>query len=184
MEAMRERAVCSGQDGESPQVVARVIGISRSSIYEAGPVLASGGWEAPKAKPLFGRPPKLDGKKLEWIYRHRDPKEPIAAPVCLCLVDARSGGFNAGVFIAFLRRLMIGSKNRIFLIVDRGPAHIAKKNQGSAHHSLVRSARGSKFGCRCAKAPVRCRWKWELTLSDARQVRYSFSHKSYEMVIE
>src|SRR6516162_129151 len=39
------------------------------------------------------------------------------------------GGVNAGVFIEFLRRLMIGSKNSIFLIVDRGPAHVAKKTK-------------------------------------------------------
>ena len=41
----------------------------------------------------------------------------------------KKGGVNADVFIEFLRRLMIGSKNRIFLIVDRGPAHIAKKTK-------------------------------------------------------
>jgi hypothetical protein len=29
------------------------------------------------------------------------------------------GGVNADVFIEFLRRLMVGSKNKIFLIVDR-----------------------------------------------------------------
>lgn len=39
------------------------------------------------------------------------------------------GGVNADVFIAFLQRLMIGSKNKIFLIVDRGPAHVAKKTK-------------------------------------------------------
>ena len=39
------------------------------------------------------------------------------------------GGVNADVFIEFLRRLMIGSKNSIFLIVDRGPAHVAKKTK-------------------------------------------------------
>jgi transposase len=39
------------------------------------------------------------------------------------------GGVNAGVFIEFLRRLMVGSKNKIFLIVDRGPAHVAKKTK-------------------------------------------------------
>src|SRR5436309_6455556 len=39
------------------------------------------------------------------------------------------GGVNAEVFIEFLRRLMIGSKNKIFLIVDRGPAHVAKKTK-------------------------------------------------------
>jgi transposase len=39
------------------------------------------------------------------------------------------GGVNAEVFIEFLKRLMIGSKNKIFLIVDRGPAHLAKKTK-------------------------------------------------------
>lgn len=39
------------------------------------------------------------------------------------------GGVNADVFIEFLRRLMVGAKNRIFLIVDRGPAHVAKKTK-------------------------------------------------------
>jgi transposase len=39
------------------------------------------------------------------------------------------GGVNADVFIEFLRRLMVGATNKIFLIVDRGPAHIAKKTK-------------------------------------------------------
>ena len=38
-------------------------------------------------------------------------------------------GVNADVFIEFLRRLMVGAKNKIFLIVDRGPAHVAKKTK-------------------------------------------------------
>ncbi len=37
------------------------------------------------------------------------------------------GGVNAAVFIEFLKRMMIGAKRPIFLIVDRGPAHIAKE---------------------------------------------------------
>jgi len=39
------------------------------------------------------------------------------------------GGVTADVFIEFLRRLMVGAKNKIFLIVDRGPAHVAKKTK-------------------------------------------------------
>ena len=39
------------------------------------------------------------------------------------------GGINADVFIEFLKRLMVGSTNKIFLIVDRGPAHVAKKTK-------------------------------------------------------
>jgi hypothetical protein len=41
------------------------------------------------------------------------------------------GGVNAAVFIEFLKRLIIGAKRAIFLIVDRGPAHIAKKTKAS-----------------------------------------------------
>lgn len=33
------------------------------------------------------------------------------------------------VFIEFLKRMMTGVKRTIFLIVDRGPAHIAKKTK-------------------------------------------------------
>ena len=68
LEAMRERAVRSVNDGESPEVVARIIGISRSTIYGWLAQYRRGGWSALKAKPLFGRPPKLDGKKLKWVY--------------------------------------------------------------------------------------------------------------------
>ena len=39
------------------------------------------------------------------------------------------GGVNADVFIEFLKRLIAGAEQTIFLIVDRGPAHRAKKTQ-------------------------------------------------------
>ena len=39
------------------------------------------------------------------------------------------GGVNAEVFIEFLKRLIAGAEHAIFLIVDRGPAHIAKKTR-------------------------------------------------------
>jgi hypothetical protein len=53
------------------------------------------------------------------------------------------GGVNAAVFIEFLKRLMIGSRNKIFLIVDRGPAHVAKKTK------LRRSSPVSAASCGC-----------------------------------
>ena len=68
LEALRERAVQSVQDGESPETVSRALGINRSSIYSWLAQYRRGGWGALKAKPLFGRPPKLDGKKLKWVY--------------------------------------------------------------------------------------------------------------------
>ena len=37
------------------------------------------------------------------------------------------GSVNAGIFIEFLKRLIRGAAREIFLIVDRGSAHRAKK---------------------------------------------------------
>jgi transposase len=247
---MRERAVRSVQKGESPEVVSRVIGVNRSTMYGWLAQYRRGGWRALKAKRLFGRPRKLDDKKLKWIYDTVTQKNPLQlkfafalwtremvaklikdkfnislslvsvgrllaqlgiscqkplyhalerdealvqqwlkqeyprikalarrqnaeiyfgdaahmrsdhhagrtwgkkgdTPVVLSsgaryrmsLISAvtsrghmkfmikEEGGVNADVFIEFLRRLMIGSKNSIFLIVDRGPAHVAKKTK-------------------------------------------------------
>jgi transposase len=39
------------------------------------------------------------------------------------------GGVNADVFIEFLKRLLVGETRKIFLIVDQGPAHRAKKTK-------------------------------------------------------
>jgi transposase len=77
LEAMRERAVRSVQNGESPEVVAGVLGINRSTIYSWLAQYRRGGWGALKSKPLFGRPPKLDGKKLKWIYDTVTQKNPL-----------------------------------------------------------------------------------------------------------
>jgi transposase len=39
------------------------------------------------------------------------------------------GGVNSDVFIEFLKRFLVGARRPVFLIVDRGPAHISKKTK-------------------------------------------------------
>ena len=77
LEALRERAVQRVQEGESPEVISRVFGIGRTAIYRWLADYRRGGWGALKAKPLFGRPPKLDGKKLQWVYNMVTQKNPL-----------------------------------------------------------------------------------------------------------
>src|ERR1700716_4267984 len=250
LEDMRRRAVMAVQAGQSPEVVGKAFGLNRTTIYDWLAQSRGGGGGALKPKPLLGRPPKLDGKKLKWIYNTVTQKNPLqlkfafalwtremvatlikdkfdislslvsvgrllaqlgitcqkplhralerdealvqqwlkqdypriralaqrekaaiyfgdaahmrsdhhsgrswgkkgetpivsstGARYRMSLISAvtsrghmrfmikEKGGVNAEVFIEFLRRLMVGTKNKIFLIVDRGPAHVAKKTK-------------------------------------------------------
>lgn len=77
LEALRERAVRRVQEGESPEVVARVFGIGRAAIYRWLSLYRRGGWGALKAKPVPGRPPKLGAKAMKWIYDTVTRKNPL-----------------------------------------------------------------------------------------------------------
>jgi transposase len=250
LEEMRIRAVRSVQNGQSPEDIAKVLGIHRATIYEWLAQYRKGGWGALKAKPVPGRPPKLDGRALKWLYDTIAQKTPLQmkfefalwtremvatvirrrfgvklsvtsvgrllaqmgitcqkplhraaeqddalvqkwlkkdypkikalaavekadiyfgdaahirsdhhagrtwgkkgeTPIvistgrrnALSMISAvtsrgemrfmiiEKGGVNADVFIEFIKRLLTGAKRKIFLIVDGGPAHIAKRTR-------------------------------------------------------
>ena len=77
LEEMRARAVRSVQNGQSPEVVAQALGINRTTIYDWLAKYRRGGWSALKAKPVPGRPPKLSGHAIKWIYDTVTQKSPL-----------------------------------------------------------------------------------------------------------
>ena len=146
LETMRERAVRSVQDGENPEVVARVMGINRSTIYGWLAQYRRGGWGALKAKPLFGRPRKLDGKKLKWIYDTVTQKNPLQLKFAFALwtreMVARliKDRFNISLSVVSVGRLLA----QLGITCQR-PLHRAlEHDEALVQHGSNRSTRRSK----------------------------------------
>ena len=74
---MRIRAVTQVEAGESPEVVIRALGLTRPRIYEWLAKYREGGLDALRAKPVPGRPPKLTGSRLRWVYQTVVGKNPL-----------------------------------------------------------------------------------------------------------
>jgi len=89
---LRKRAVTSVQNNQSPEMVAKALGIDRRTIYGWLARYRNGGWHALDAKKRGGRPPKLDGKAMEWIYRTITLKNPLQLKFTFALWTAKMIG--------------------------------------------------------------------------------------------
>jgi transposase len=76
LEAIRIRAVEQIEAGESPEDIVRSLGFARATIYNWLARYREGGKEGLKAQPLSGRPTKLNGKQIQWIYKTIVGKNP------------------------------------------------------------------------------------------------------------
>ena len=77
LEQIRIRAVERVQAGESPEVVIKALGFSRSCIYTWLALYRSGGWGALKARVLRGRPMKIVPAQMKWLYETVTGKSPL-----------------------------------------------------------------------------------------------------------
>jgi len=74
---IRIQAVQRVEAGESPEDVIRVLGFARTVIYDLLAKYREGGLDALRAKAKSGRPPRLDGKQLRWLYKAITTKSPL-----------------------------------------------------------------------------------------------------------
>jgi len=77
LEEIRIRAVQRVEAGESPEDVIRTLGFGRTVIYRWLAKYREGGIDELQAKPISGRPSKMTGRQLEWVYKTVAGKNPI-----------------------------------------------------------------------------------------------------------
>lgn len=89
---VRKRAVASVHEGHSPEVVAKTMGIARATMYGWLARYRDGGWGSLDARKRGGRPPKLDGRALQWIFRTVTMKNPLQMKFTYALWTAKMIG--------------------------------------------------------------------------------------------
>lgn len=89
---LRKRAVKSIRNGQSPEKVAKVFNIHRSTIYGWLARYREGGSGALNAHKRGGRPPKLNGKALLWIFMTISTKNPMQLKFPFALWTAKMVG--------------------------------------------------------------------------------------------
>jgi len=77
LEAIRFRAVNAMQAGQSATAVARELGLYPTRIFVWLAAYRAGGWDMLRARKASGRPKRLTGAQLKWIYNTVTTKNPM-----------------------------------------------------------------------------------------------------------
>ena len=77
LEALRIRAVRNVQRTKAPRLLRELLVFTARTMYGWLARYRRGGLGGLKAKPLFGRPPKLNARAMQWIYNTVMQKNPL-----------------------------------------------------------------------------------------------------------
>jgi transposase len=77
LERIRFEAVKSVQGGEIPTEVARAMGLEGRRLFEWLAKYRAGGWDALRSRKATGRPKRLSGQQIQWIYDTVTSKLPL-----------------------------------------------------------------------------------------------------------
>jgi transposase len=77
LEQIRVAAVKAVQQGKAPTEAAREQGLSVRRVFEWLAAYRVGGWDALRARKATGRPKRLSGKQIQWIYDTVTMKSPL-----------------------------------------------------------------------------------------------------------
>lgn len=85
---LRKRGVAAVQAGESPRQVAAALGVNLRTLFRWLSLYRHGGWDQLGARKRGGRPRKLDGRALRWIYNTVTGKNPLQLKFAFALWTA------------------------------------------------------------------------------------------------
>jgi transposase len=136
LEQIRTRAVEQVQAGESPEVVIKALGFSRSCIYTWLALYRSGGWGALKARALRGRPMKIQPAQMKWLYETVTGKSPLQfrfefalwtrEMICMLLREEFSLKLSLTSVGRLLRQLGLSCQRPLFRATEQDPERVRR----------------------------------------------------------
>jgi transposase len=151
---LRRRAVTAIQNGESPEDVARVMGVNRVTVYGWMALYRGGGWDNLDAKKRGGRKPKLDAKALRWIYQivtlgnPNQMKMPFvlwSAKLLAVVIEKKFGiKFSKASVCRLLHQMGLSPQRPLWRAYQRDPQAVERwlKEEYPAIRAAARKAKG------------------------------------------
>lgn len=133
---LRKRGVAAVQAGESPDSVAAALGVNLRTVFRWLAQYRHGGWGKLDAHKRGGRPPKLDGGALRWVYKTVVDKTPLqlnfpfalwtAAMVQVLILDRYGVRLSRSSVSRLLNQLGLSALRPLWRAYQQNPAAVQR----------------------------------------------------------